>query len=170
MNKKSIIFILIVIVVISIIAVGLIFLLNKTGEEKKEEIDTFKMLYQGVDITPGKEFEANKITEQATISEIASCAFDGTDKIYTYENLEIIVANVEGKATIYSIYFINDVPQTPEEVKLSDSKEKMIQKYGEDYKTGLGNKYTYKKGNVEISFTIENEVITGIEYTLVTTK
>jgi len=170
MNKKSIIFILIVIVVISIIAVGLIFLLNKTGEEKKEEIDTFKMLYQGVDITPGKEFEANKITEQATISEIASCAFDGTDKVYTYENLEIIVANVEGKETVYSVYFINDIPKTVEGVKIASSKDEMIQKYGEEYKTGLGNKYTYTKGNVELSFTVENEVITGIEYRLDTTK
>lgn len=170
MNKKNIIFIIIVIVVIAIIAVGAIFVFGKKNEEEKETANTFEIIYKGVDITPGKEFEANKITEQATISEIASCAFDGTDKVYTYENLELVVANAEGKETVYSVYFINDIPETKEGIKLASSKEEMIQKYGEEYEIGLGNKYTYTKGNVELSFTIENEVITGIEYILNTTK
>lgn len=170
MNKKSIIFIIVAIVIIIVIAAGAIFLFNKKEEEEKETANTFEMVYQGVNITPGKAFEANKITEQATISEIASCAFDGTDKVYTYENLEIIVANVEGKETVYSVYFINDIPKTVEGVKIASSKDEMIQKYGEEYKTGLGNKYTYTKGNVELSFTVENEVITGIEYRLDTTQ
>lgn len=170
MNKKSIIFIVIAIIVI--VAVGAIVLLGKkeNKNENKEETNTFEMVYNGADITPGKEFEANKMTEQAIISEIPSCAFDGIDKVYTYENLEVIAANVDGKETVYSIYFINDVPETKEGIKIAGSKEEMIQKYGEEYETGIGNKYIYTKGNVELSFTIENEVITGIEYTLVAAK
>ena len=44
----------------------------------------------------------------------------------------------------------------------------MIEKYGTDYEQKLGNKYIYLNGNVELSFIIESDIITAIEYTLVT--
>ena len=44
----------------------------------------------------------------------------------------------------------------------------MIEKYGENYTITLETKYTYTSGNVELSFIIENDMITSIEYTLKT--
>ncbi len=165
---KKIIF-LIVSITIIVVAVGLIM---KNSKEKTKESNTensksntaFSVKYRGEEIVPGTEFSVNKIDEEANISEIPSCAFDGIDKIYTYKNFEIIVASVNGKDTIYSVYFDNDEMETTE----GDTKDHMIEKYGTDYEQKLGNKYIYLNGNVELSFIIESDIITAIEYTLVT--
>ena len=69
---------------------------------------------------------------------------------------------------IYSVYFDNDEMETTEGVKVTDTKDHMIEKYGTDYEQKLGNKYIYLNGNVELSFIIESDIITAIEYTLVT--
>ena len=53
-------------------------------------------------------------------------------------------------------------------IKITDSKEKMIEKYGENYEISLETKYTYTRGDVDLSFIIENDIITSIEYTLKT--
>ena len=169
---KKIIF-LIVSITIIVVAVGLIM---KNSKEKTKESNTensksntaFSVKYRGEEIVPGTEFSVNKIDEEANISEIPSCAFDGIDKIYTYKNFEIIVASVNGKDTIYSVYFDNDEMETTEGVKVTDTKDHMIEKYGTDYEQKLGNKYIYLNGNVELSFIIERDIITAIEYTIVT--
>ena len=169
---KKIIF-LIVSITIIVVAVGLIM---KNSKEKTKESNTensksntaFSVKYRGEEIVPGTEFSVNKIDEEANISEIPSCAFDGIDKIYTYKNFEIIVASVNGKDTIYSVYFDNDEMETTEGVKVTDTKDHMIEKYGTDYEQKLGNKYIYLNGNVELSFIIESDIITAIEYTFVT--
>lgn len=170
MNKK-IIFIIIAILIIGAV-VGVIILGSKKNESDKTketnaEQTTFEVKYQDVEITPGKEFSADRIKEEANLSEIPSCAFNGVDKVYTYENFEIIVASVDGKDTVYSVYFDNDAMETTEGVKVTDTKDKMIEKYGNNYKQELGNKYIYTNNNVELSFIIESDIITAIEYTLI---
>ncbi len=169
MNKKVIILIITIIIVAAIVGVAIFIPKNKnndktndmkTGEEK------FSVKYLEAEITPGTEFDETKINEEAAISEIPSCAFSGTDKIYTYEGVEITVSKIDGKDTVYEVYFIDESVETAEGVKITDSKELMTQKYGTNYKEELGNNYTYTKGKIILSFTIENDVITGITYTL----
>lgn len=170
---KKIVFLIISIVIIAT-AVVLIMRNGKdvTSENNKEnkEKTTLSIKYKNVELVPGTEFSENKINEEANLSEIQSCAFDGVDKVYTYENLEITVASVNGKDTVYSVYFDNDEIETAEGLKVTDTKDKMIEKYGTEYKEELGRKYIYVNGNVELSFIIENDIITAIEYTLVTEK
>lgn len=95
-----------------------------------------------------------------------SCAFDGMDTCYTYSGLEVIVSPINGQDKVYSVYFIDDSVETNEGIKISDSKQAMIEKYGEQYSILTGNKYTYTKGNVELSFMVENDTIISIEYIL----
>lgn len=167
---KKVVFLIISIVIIAT-AVVLIMRNGKdvASENNKEnkEGTTLSIKYKDVELVPGTEFSTNKINEEANLSEIQSCAFDGVDKVYTYENLEITVASVNGKDTVYSVYFDNDEIETAEGLKVTDTKDKMIEKYGTEYKEELGSKYIYVNGNVELSFIIENDIITAIEYTLV---
>ena len=172
MNKKSII-ITIIVLAIAVVAFAIIYLINNKESNSiptssNEEI--FSLKYKGIEITPGIEFSENTINEENNVSEIPSCAFEGTDKVYTYENVEITVAKINGKDTVYSVYFINDLAETTEGVKISDSKDTMLEKYGDNYKKVLENKYTYTKNNVELSFIVENDTITGIDYTLITSN
>lgn len=170
-NKGAIIFVVILIVII--LACVMVNYNSNSSEEEEiitqtAETNTFLIKYEGVDITPGQEFDENAISEEYTYSEIQSCAFDGIDEVYTYSGVEITVANVDGIKTVYSVYFNDEETQTEEGVRISDSKDIMLEKYGEDYQNDLENKYVYQRGNVELSFIIENEYIIYIEYTLIT--
>lgn len=169
MNKKSIAIIIVIVVIIAIVGVAALLFKNENDSETNSSEDVeenFSVKYLGVEIVPGTEFRENQINEIAALSEIPSCAFEGTDKIYTYEGVEITVATIDGEDKVYEVYFIDETAETEEGVKITDNKELMLEKYGTDYKEEFGNKYTYTKGNVKLSFTVENNVITGITYTL----
>ncbi len=160
MKKNILVFMIPFIILISLFVIGCT--KNKNKSDNTEDIFTFT--YKDVDVTPGKEFNSELINEEAEYLELDSCAFEGNDKVYKYEGIEIIVSPIKGKDTIYSIYFLNDTVQTSEGVKIADEKTIMIEKYGDDYQF-INNKYTYAKSNVELSFIIENDVIISIEYT-----
>ena len=42
----------------------------------------------------------------------------------------------------------------------------MLDAYGEDYENSVENSYVYTRGDVNLTFIVENDVITSIEYTL----
>ena len=168
MNKKIIIIVAIVIVIIAgIIAFGV--LSNGKKEEsnvKDQSSSVYEVEYKGVNITPGQKFDETAISEEYSLSEIQSCAFEGNDKVYTYSGVEIIVAEVDGVDTVYSVYFLDTETETAEGVKGADSKDAMINAYGEDYESTVENSYAYTRGDVILSFIVENDTITSIEYTL----
>lgn len=140
--------------------------LESENVSKKEVKGT--LTYMDADITPGKSFNEKSIAAKATKSELPSCALEGMDNVYRYDNIEI-TANVNGgKETIYSVYFLNETAQTNEGVKIGDSKSKMLEAYGSGYTNDV-SLYTYvsDNGKVQINFQIENDVITGIDYTQV---
>ena len=144
MNKKVITTVLIIILIITIVIIYV--LLSKQNNSKK--VEKFSVKYKEIEVVPGTEFKENLIDEEFSYTEIPSCAFEGTDKVYTYENVELTVAKINEKNIIYSVYFINDEQQTLEGVKKSDSKELMLEKYGTNYKQPLDNKYVYTKDKV----------------------
>ena len=168
MNKKVILILAIIIVVI--IAGVIIFSVANNGEENSlENTQTelaYTVEYNGVNITPGTEFDETAISEEYSFYEIQSCAFEGNDKVYTYSGVEIIVAEVDGVDTVYSVYFLDTETETAEGVKVADSKDAMINAYGEDYESTVENSYAYTRGDVILSFIVENDTITSIEYTL----
>ena len=141
---------------------------SNTNVSESSSKEGFLVKYDGVNVAPGSKFDESKISEEATISEIPSCAFEGTDKVYSYSGVEITVCDIDGVPTVYSVYFLDDTISTEEGVKISDSKDLMIEKYGQDYENSLSNKFDYKKGKVILSFIVENDNISGIEYTLIT--
>lgn len=148
--------------------------------ESKEEKETTKqqevgkkevkgsLTYEGADITPGKSFNEKSIASTPEKSELPSCALEGMDHVYRYESVEITANVNKGKEIIYSVYFINENASTNEGVKIGDSKEKMINTYGDGY-TNDESLYTYvsDNGKVNINFQIENNIITGIDFTQV---
>ena len=168
--------ILIVVVVILILVGGIEIYLtlqkpNMNSANTSQNMDNKEEMYIFKDgdreIVLGEEFSKDKLGSEQSYSEIASCAFDGLDKTYTYSNYEITTFPDGEKDRIYSIYFLNVDVTTTEGVKISDIKEKMISTYGEEYKT-QGNQYTYTKGKTNIEFIVENDVITSIQYTYIT--
>lgn len=136
---------------------------SQSAEENKKE-DIFMLKTGEKEIKLGEEFSKEKFGEEKDYSEIASCAFEGLDKTYTYDNYEITTFPDGEKERIYSIYFLNEEMETTEGVKLSDGIDKMKNTYGEEYEN-QGNQYTYKKGKTNLEFIVENDTITSIQYT-----
>ena len=179
--KKVIIGVLAIVV----IAVGTVLVFNaikggtddKGSSNKTQESDSNKknmkkvnvsLTYMGTDITPGKTFKEKSISKKASKSTLPSCAFEGNDNVYTYDNIEI-TANVSGKTeTIYSVYFIDETAETSEGIKIGDTKKKLIEVYGDNYIDDISViTYVDETGKRQINFEIENDEITGIEYVLV---
>jgi hypothetical protein len=107
-----------------------------------------------------------ELGEENTYFEAESCAYQGMDKIYTYNGFELSTNEIDKKDYVTSVLLIDDSVSTPEGVSLFMTKEDMIQAYGEDYSEELGL-YTYTKGESRISFLIKDNEITSIEYTAV---
>ena len=170
MSKK----VLILIAIIVVIVIGAVIFFVTQNSDKVENLNTevsvedenFNVSYLGVDVTPGIPYDRNSIPEEGTYSEIPSCAFEGTDNVSTFSHVEITSAQIDGVESVYSVYFLDTEVQTKEGVMISDERSKVIEKYGNDYEE-VGNKITYTKGQVQLSFLIENDVVTSIEYVLV---
>ncbi len=164
MNKKAI-GVIVAIIVIVIVGVSVYMLTkgNSADEPKKEKNETqevYALKVNNKEIKLGEVFSREKCGQELQYSEVASCAFDGLDKTYTYENYEIKTGSQD---KITSIYFIDEGISTTEGVKITDTYDKMVQVYSNNFKNE-DNKYIYEKGNTSIEFMVENDVITGIEY------
>lgn len=173
MNKKVLIVVAIIVVIAVIVAI--VVATQNSGDKSNPEAQNvteevqdagFMISYLGVDVTPGVPFDRNTIPEEGTYSEIPSCAFEGTDNVSTFAHVEITSAQVNGVETVYSVYFLDPEVKTQEGIAISDDRNKVIETYGSDYEE-LGNKITYTKGDVQLSFIIENDVVTSVEYVLV---
>lgn len=142
---------------------------NDTAQSEKQDNDedVYAFKIGEKEIKLGEEFSKEKLGQEESYSEIASCAFEGLDKTYTYTDYEITTFPDGDKDRIYSIYFLNPEVSTTEGVRVSDSIDAMLNTYGDSYEK-QGNQYTYKKGKTSIEFIVENDVITSIQYTYVT--
>ncbi len=176
MNKKVLIIILLVIVlVVGAIEAYIVFGGKKSTKNSNQDSkvqdeasqeEEWSYTYEGMKIEIGKEFTKEKYGEEISYSEIASCAFDGLDKTYTYEHYEITTYPAENeKENILSIYFLDETIATDEGVSIGDSYDKMVEAYSDSYENH-DNLYTYRKGDTLLNFIVENDTITSIEYTL----
>ena len=137
---------------------------SETKENAAGQTESVYFLKDGdKEIYLGEEFSKEKLGQEVSYSEVASCAFEGVDKTYTYENYEITTYPENGVDTIYTIYFLNEEMETTEGVKITDSFDRMVEIYGNDYSV-LGNQYTYTKGRTNLEFIVEENTITSIQY------
>ena len=149
--KKKLLIVLISICLLTVCACG-----------KKEEKDSFKLEFAGVNIIPGEKLDISKIKKEYEKSEVPDCAFGGKGIVYTFEDLEIST-NEEG--LIYSVYFISPNMKTEEGISLGDEVSKLKEVYKEiTEEDGL---IKCKKDKVEIDFNINNDIVDGIEYLLI---
>lgn len=102
--------------------------------------------------------------EPLSYFEAASCAFEGLDKMYTYDHFEIDTYPKGEKDYISSIILLDDMIATPEGVYIGMTQSDMETAYGTEYEMAAGA-CVYTKGNVHLSFIIKDEEIVSITYT-----
>lgn len=101
--------------------------------------------------------------------EAKSCAFDGMDKVYTYGGIELRAYAGEGFERVWSVSFMDDSVSTREGIAIGDKFEKVVEKYGDKYEKST-NLYSYSNGNCKLSFSIQNDEVASVEYSLILNK
>lgn len=101
--------------------------------------------------------------EPASYYEAESCAFEGLDKIYTYDDFEIETYPQGEKDYISIILFKTDAITTPEGIYVGSTQEELEEAYGSDYVEEKGMR-VYKKDGMKLCFIVTNGDVTSIQY------
>lgn len=175
---KKVGIVLVIIIIIALIVGGIAFFTNQSEETSTSEDnlsatqessnsssteDIFTFEDNGKVIPLGAEYDSLDLGEPQDYYEVQSCAFDGMDKIYTFEHYEVHTYPDADTDKVLTVYFLDDQVSTTEGVKIGDSIDVMLENYGSDYEQ-LDTQYTYSKGLTQLKFIVEDDVITSIEY------
>lgn len=133
------------------------------GKQKEEGV--FSFLYEGVALVPGEVFDQSALPEYSQVSEVPSCAFDGSDNVYNYDVFELTAYIETDGERVYSIYFIDPNLPTTEGLCLGDTVDDMKSLYGESYEAE-GTAYTYTRGETMLIIITKNDIVVSIEYRL----
>lgn len=127
--------------------------------------DGYVFVYNGVTISVDELMQPvlDSLGEPASLYEAPSCAFEGIDKIYNYNSVEIHTYPAEDGDRISMIVLKDDMVQTPELVSLFGNEGDITDAYGTDYTEENGMR-VYAKGGMKLRFILENEEIVSIEY------
>ncbi len=140
--------------------------------EMEEEIEEEGVAYEGYafiynDIVIEMDVEAAPIIEELgepnTYFEAASCAFEGIDKMYTYNSFEIDTYPLDDVDYISSVIFKDDSVATAEGIEIGDSIDKVTEAYGNEG-TNESGMLVYEKDKVKLCFIIQDNAVASIEY------
>ncbi len=136
------------------------------GQEVAKNEEKYSFSYNNMEFVLSEIFTREKFGTELEYSEVASCAFEGLDKTFKYEHYEISTYPDGENDRIYSIYLLDDAVTTKEGVKITDDVSKMKEAYGNSYQE-QGTSYIYKKGDTSLTFYTSNDLVIGIEYSVV---
>lgn len=100
--------------------------------------------------------------EPTSYFEAASCAFEGLDKIYTYNSFEIDTYPAQDKDLVSAVVLKDDSVTTAEGICIGDSLEKLQETYGEGAQEG--GMLVYEKDGMKLCFILQDDSIISIEY------
>ncbi|MBR1392972.1 MAG: hypothetical protein IJ561_08885 [Ruminococcus sp.] len=136
---------------------------SKPAETK----DGFTLTFKGTQIALSAEMApvVEKLGEPDKYFESESCAFQGLDKVYTYSGVVIRTYPENNVDYVLSIELKDDMTSTEEGISVGDSRQKVIEAYGESTeKTDISE--VYSKGNSKLSFIFDsNDTVSSITYT-----
>lgn len=100
--------------------------------------------------------------EPVSYFEAASCAFEGLDKIYTYNGFEIDTYPSKDRDLVSAVILKDDSIATAEGVCIGDSLEKLQEVYGEAaQENGM---LIYARDGMKLCFILQDDSIVSIEY------
>lgn len=123
--------------------------------------------YNSIDIKPGTMFnnilvsleDYNSIREEPSNKNELETA-----TIYEYDQFEIETYYENNVEKIYSIRITSEDFKTNENISIGNTKQDMINTYGNSYEEIENIIFIYKLSNTNLSFTLENDIITEIVY------
>ena len=131
--------------------------------------DSYTFTYKGTKIALNAPAEAvvAALGDPLEYSESTSCAFDGLDKQYKYDSFYLETYPLNGKDYIYGWWFVDDLVSNDEDIAIGSTMADVEAIYGLDSYNG-SNAFQIKKGSGMLTIILENEVVTSIQYVIVT--
>ena len=130
------------------------------------EVEFYAFEAEGVQLVPGAAFDADALPEASSVYTVPSCALEGTDNVYNYDDAFEVTAFDEGDGEfIYSVYILDPNVTTPEGLALGDSKDSVVALYGAGYQDN-GNEYVYQAGDTILDIIFQGDSVASIEYRL----
>ncbi len=141
--------------------------LKKVSEAQNTE-DSF--YFQSGDVKIEMDAEAAPViaglgTVTKPVCEVDSCAYQGKDRLYTYDGIEVSTNQVKGKERIASLLVRGNGLATPEGLKIGSKEAEIVKLYGNT--TPEFGIYRYQKGNAELSIYTTAGVVDEIEYLVI---
>ncbi len=138
---------------------------GKAPEAESKSNSKYTFAYKGNALPMNGEFAPihEKLGEESKYFEATSCAFEGLDKTYTYDGIEIVTYPVEDKDFISSVRILDNSVSTPEGITIGSTKEQVIAAYGEDYEDVVGQ-WNYTDGDAELSIIFKGDEVLSISY------
>lgn len=142
---------------------------EETRQEETQQ-EAFTFVVNGISI-PLDDESADLVDKLGDYEyfEAPSCAFQGLDKIYTYHGFTLYTYEADGIDHVLSVVLTDDSVTTPEGIAIGSGIDEVIAAYGDDYTTS-GSAYVYTKGKTTLSFIMENDLVSSIEYMALTDK
>ena len=100
--------------------------------------------------------------EPASYFEAASCAFEGLDKIYTYNGYEIDTYPAQERDLVAAVILKDDSVSTAEGICIGDSLEKLLEAYGEGVQEN--GMLVYSRDGMKLCFILQEDSVVSIEY------
>ncbi len=137
-----------------------------TVESKKAASGfSYEASYNGKTITLYADMDMQEVLdvigEPATYFEAASCAFQGLDKIYTYDHFEIDTYPNGEQDLVSAIVILDDLVTTPEGAYIGQSLADVEAIYGTDHEVN-GSSYTYTKDGSKLEFVLTDDSVSSI--------
>lgn len=101
--------------------------------------------------------------ESVSYFEAASCAFEGLDKVYTYNGFELDTYPAGEEDRISAVVIKDDSVSTAEGVSIGDSLAKVEETYGSDG-VSEGGMIVYQKDGMKLCFILQDDAVVSIEY------
>ena len=101
-----------------------------------------------------------------TVTEEASCAFDGTEKTYCYEHFCLTTCPVDGAEIICRVWFTDDSLSTAEGIRVGSSRDAVAQAYGGDVFKDDGL-CVLNRGESSLTILLTNGAVTSVQYALI---
>ncbi|MGI6084230.1 MAG: hypothetical protein ACOYIF_02145 [Acetivibrionales bacterium] len=142
---------------------------NNTTNPATEKKSKYFFEYNGIAIHMNEDAKPvlEALGEPQNYFESPSCAFQGMDRIYSYNGFDLYTYSDEDDENeyVFTVAFMSDAVATTEGIEIGDKFDKVIEKYGDGYEQS-GEQYVYTDENCKLSFlTKDNEVI-SIEYSM----
>ncbi len=108
--------------------------------------------------------------------EQTSCAYQGTDKVYSYDGFEVSTYPVNKKECICSVYIADPTGKvaTPEGIKCGSTKQNVLDTYGKNYDADEAKfgtyTYTDTAGTMKLKVYTTKDVVDAIEYIVIPAK